>query len=512
MPSHAAIADGARDAFRKQIRIASARYRLERLTRVSRPIAWTLAVTLLAVLLLSLVTPLAAYALEMALALLVGGLAWAFVVYGARLDRHRLFVRMDAHAKLPDSVLSAGDWESAQEDPWREHQRVATLQLLEKIDWRKTWPMHWPRSLWVPLVSSLVLVLTLVLVQRNWMERSRLANLAEEQANAPVAAEKLKPLEQVFQDWDNAQKIAPSPEMEELLKQIKPMRDQMASGQMTEKQMLLKLNEVQAQLQAQKDKLEASSLEPMAQSLADAVKDLDGMSGMAAALQRKDFAAAREEASQAQQKYDSGTAKMPEGANAQTAASRLGDAAQKAANDAQASSSLSQMQNSVSHKDSSGMAKGLGGLKNSLGQQAQKQSQSHNLGTQLAQLGQCKNGMSNGSGISMGMPQLSLTKSLQQQHGAGSTTDPNRFGAQTQLDASHQQMKITGTTGDGASETQTESTNDPHLEKTASSMDKAQYAAYEKLSEQATEDENLPVADRQMIKRYFEDIRPPSNP
>jgi hypothetical protein len=238
------------------------------------------------------------------------------------------------------------------------------------------------------------------------------------------------------------------------------------------------------------------------------------MSGLAAALQRKDFAAAREQATQAQEKYNTGAAKMPEGENAHTAANRLGDAAQKASNDAQASSSLSQMQSSVSHKDGQGMAKGLDGLKNSLGQQAQRQAQSHNLGMQLAQLGQCKNGMCNGagSGMKMGLPQLSLAKSLQQQHGAGSTVDPNRFGAQTQLDAGHQQMKITGTAGDGASETQTESTNDPHQEQTASSMNKAQFSAYEKLSEQATEDENLPVADRQMIKRYFEDIRPQSNP
>jgi hypothetical protein len=32
------------------------------------------------------------------------------------------------------------------------------------------------------------------------------------------------------------------------------------------------------------------------------------------------------------------------------------------------------------------------------------------------------------------------------------------------------------------------------------------------MSEQAIDDENLPVADRQMIKRYFEDIRPQSTP
>ena len=56
------------------------------------------------------------------------------------------------------------------------------------------------------------------------------------------------------------------------------------------------------------------------------------------------------------------------------------------------------------------------------------------------------------------------------------------------------------------------STQDPHTEQTASGVNAAQFAQYEKLSEQATEDENLPVADRQMIKRYFEDIRPQASP
>jgi hypothetical protein len=514
MAGTSATADGPRDAFRKQIRIAAARYHLERLTRASWPIAWSIAATFWVVLILSLCTPVAAYALQIALALLALGLVGAVSIYCARLDRRRLFIRMDAHGKLPDSVLSAGDWENAVEDPWRERQRVETLRLLEKMDWKKAWPVTWPRLLWLPLTASFLLLITLGFVQHGWIGRTALAHLAEQQENAPVTAEQLKPLEQVFQDWDSAQKIAPSPEMQELLKQIKPMRDEMASGKMTEKQVLLKLNEVQARLQAAKDRLEASSLDPLAQSMADAVKDLDGMSGLAAALQRKDFAAAKEQAAQAQEKYNSGAAKMPEGDKARTAANHLGAAAQKASKDSQTSSSLGQMQNAVSKNDSSGMSKGLGGLKGSLGRQAQRQAQGKSLGTQLAQIDNFKNGMGkgDGEGTRIGLPQLSLAKSLEAQKGAGSTVDPNRFGAQTQLDANHQEMKITGTAGDGASEKQTESTNDPHLEQTASGVNSAQFSAYKKLSEQATEDENLPVADRQMIKRYFEDIRPQANP
>ena len=211
-------------------------------------------------------------------------------------------------------------------DPWREAQRLETLRLLEKINWRQAWPVRWPRLALAAagnFAFCSCVMLALVQIELG-AEQTHRAHLAEDLANAPVTAEQLKPLEQVFQDWDAAQKIAPSPELEKLLQDLKPMRDQMAEGKMTEKQVLLKLNEVQARLQAQKDQLAASSMEPTAQSIADAVKDLDGMSGLAAALQRKDFAAAKEQAAQAQEKYKSGEAKMPEGANAQTAARQAG--------------------------------------------------------------------------------------------------------------------------------------------------------------------------------------------
>ena len=521
-----ANADGQRDAFRKQIRIAAGRYHLERLARASWPIAWTLAAALWFVLIVALFTSLASRAGEIGLALVVTGLVCAIVVYRSRLERRRLLVRMDMHGQLPDSVLTAADWENASGDPWRERQRVETLRRLEKIDWRRAWPVRWPRLLWLPLAGAMALLLALGLVQRGWTQQERIAHLAETQANAPLAAEKLKPLEQVFKDWEAAQKIAPTPELEKMLQQLKPMREQMAAGEMTEKQVLLKLNEMQAELQAQRDKLQAGSLDAQAQTMADAVKDLDGMSGLAAALQRKDFAAAKEQAAEAQKKYESGAAKTPEGQNAENAASKLSDAAQKTSNDAQTSSSLSQMSKAASGKSGpqqsgSKMAKGLEGLKNGMAQQAQRQAQSHALGTQMAQLGEAKNEMAgNGEGQGQdgkmpGSSGLSLARTLQQQKGgkgAGSDSDPNRFGEQTQLDSANQQMKLTGTAGDGASQKQTERTNSPHMETTASGIDAAQFSAYEKMSEQATQDENLPVADRQMIKRYFENIRPQTHP
>jgi len=517
------------DAFGRHLALATQRGRLEQIARGLPRIAWALAVALLVILILALATPLAAWAFHVALALLLLAALGALYIYSRRIQRHRLLTRMDLHARLPDAVLSTGDWESESPDAWREGQRRATLRALGQIQWKTAWPVDWPRRATLPLVSALVLLAAIGLVHRQWHMQHRAAELAEAKASAPLPKDQIQPLDDVFKDWDAAQKIAPSPELAQLLKDVQPLREQMEDGKLTEKELLLKLNDVQSELEAQREKLESQSLEPAAQAMADAVRNLDGMSGLAAALERKDFAAAHDQADQAQQKYSSGAAKMPDAQTAQAGAQKLGDAAQQAASDSNASSSLRQMQDALGKGDGSQMGKGLSGLKGSLAQEAERQGEGRSNGIEMAQLSGFKNGLGNkpgdgngdqpgqdgnggGHGMQLGPPQLSLAKSLQPGSGAGNTTDPNQFGAKTQLADHTNEMKLTGTPGQGPSETQNESSNDPHLEKTASSISAPQFSAYQKLSEQAIDDENLPVADRQMIKRYFEEIRPAGNP
>ena len=486
---------------------AARRYRLERTLAASTILAWVAACGLLALLLAGLVAGSPGFLACLAGVWLFGCLAAAVVIYGWPVDQRRLKVRMDLHARLPDSTLSAGDWDGGPLDPWRQRQREQTVQALEKVTWISAWPVRWPRLVRVPLACAVFLVVGLALVDNhaNGIERAR--QVAAARANAPLPKEQLKPLEAVFADWEEAQKIAPSPEMEKLLKDLQPLREQMAAGTLSQKQLLLKLNDVQARLQAEQDKLDASSLDALAQPMAEAMQDLDAMSGVSAALQRKDYDAASQQTQRAEQQYESGQAKMPEGDNASEAANRLGSAASEAGQkNPEAASAMRQMQGATEQKDSSGMCKSLNALGQCLSHAGQSKSQSHNLSLQMAQLSQCKGGMCHSPGIGMGLPQLSLAKSMSEQHGAGTKTDPNRTGAATQLDGSHQQVAISGTAGAGPSETHTESTTEPRFDRTASGVSAADFSQYQKMSEEAMEDENLPIGHREVIKRYFENI------
>ncbi len=219
------------DAFGDHVALAARRGRLEQVARAVPGIAWMLAVALLVVLLLALGTPLVAWGFEIAAALfLVAAIGALYILYARRIQRHRLLIRMDLHARLPDSVLTTGDWENGTPDAWREGQRRATLRALEQIEWKSAWPVTWPKRANLPLVSALVLLAAISLLHRQWHAQHRAAELAEAKVNAPLPKDQLQPLNDVFKDWDAAQKIAPSPELAQLLKDVQPLRQQMEEG------------------------------------------------------------------------------------------------------------------------------------------------------------------------------------------------------------------------------------------------------------------------------------------
>ena len=97
---------------------------------------------------------------------------------------------------------------------------------------------------------------------------------------------------------------------------------------------------------------------------------------------------------------------------------------------------------------------------------------------------------------------------------AGTGTDPNPFGALTNLDAFRQLERITGVQGTG--ESTVEITETPVAENPETSTDgqstedsyKEVYTKYHKLSEDALSQEQIPLGYRFYVKRYFESIKP----
>lgn len=98
--------------------------------------------------------------------------------------------------------------------------------------------------------------------------------------------------------------------------------------------------------------------------------------------------------------------------------------------------------------------------------------------------------------------------------GVGGGTDPNPFGALTNLDSFRQLERITGVQGAGESTVETtevpiagDPTTSTEGQSTADSY-KEVYTKYHNLSEDALSQEQIPLGYRFYVKRYFESIKP----
>ena len=98
--------------------------------------------------------------------------------------------------------------------------------------------------------------------------------------------------------------------------------------------------------------------------------------------------------------------------------------------------------------------------------------------------------------------------------GVGGGTDPNPFGALTNLDSFRQLERIRGVQGTGESTVETTEVpidGDPETATDGQSAEdsyKEVYTKYHKLSEDALSQEQIPLGYRFYVKRYFESIKP----
>lgn len=437
--------------------------------------------------------------------IVLGGLAAFFVIvcgvaWFRPLPRGLLARRMDEHAGLADHAITSAELGAGEGGGWLRLQYEDTVARLEAIDWKKAWPLRWPRfSGWAGAVTVLLAAL---LAGRMWTYQP--APAADER---PGLANEAAMIEEVFKDWEMAAELTQDPELKKLLAEIQPMREELPN--MNEREMLLSLSKLQNKLEAMREAAAKESMEASASEMAVAFEGMEGMGKLAAAVRQKDFEKAAELAEKEAEKLGKPGAAVPKGADGESTQQKMSAAADKLGQNGQeqASSAMRQMQQAANKKDAQGMCQGMGQMGQSFGKEGQRQQARKNLGTQIAQIGQCKGGLGEGKCEGSG---LSLTKKIAEGkngEGAGSSSDPNREKAATEMGATRTEENLTGQTGEGESMTETLNSETPGSE--SPRLDRnAQFAQYEKLSEQAIADESLPLAYRETIRKYFEAIRP----
>lgn len=427
----------------------------------------------------------------------LGGLAMAWL---RPISDHRVVRAVDTHFGLPDHTLSAAELPTEVGADWRRLQHADTAACLADLDWKACWPVAWPKFSAAAGVAVLLLS-ALVAFRVAFLP---VPAIAAEGTNEDAAA-----IEEILADWEKTAELTGDPELREILAELQPLRDQLPG--MNEREMLLALSKLENKLEALRESAAKDSMETSAADMAAALEDVEGMGALAASLRRKELAEAARLAEKEAQKLGEKGAKTPAGADNASTQQQMARASERLSQSGQpeAASAMNQTREGGQKKDPSEMSKGLAKLGQSLAKAGQSQAAQARLGLQLAQLGECKAGMGQKPGEGIG---LSLLPKLSQQKGkgkgAGSETDPDREKAPTDLGAERSLEGLTGQAGSGDSQVETLASDTPGSEAPRDARS-AQFAQYEKLSQQAIEDENLPLAYRESIRKYFEAIKPP---
>ena len=502
---------------RTQLDAAARRWRLEWLGHALGRLAVGLAAVFTAWALLTLLRPATARDWPAGALATVGIVA--LIVAESRLrepDWGRIRRRADRCLGLPDAVLSAAEFQeggevaaSAPAAEWRARQLAQTAASLRQVDWRRAWPVRVPT---LARAAGVVALLAVAFV--GW----RFAALrASERPRPPTAQaqDAALALRQVLDDWDQSERDQHDPELRKLLDELKPLRERLArpDAALEEHEAFKELSRVEDKLAAMQFRLDAQSLQPLSADLAAALEKVDGLGTLAADVRRRDFESAEAQAADAARRMEAPEAKTPQGAPAAEAAEKFARLSQQFGQQGNegAQQSMNAMKDGLQQQQASQMGKGLGGLKQSLANQNARDAQKKSLSTQLRQMKAGKDGLGDKESLCRCMsliPKLSLQRNQKPGHGAGRETDPNRTGNLSSLAADRTQEKVSGAANEqGESETTNLSTNEPPQENAGPGR-AANFRAYEALSRQAVSDENLPLAHRQTIKRYFESIRP----
>jgi hypothetical protein len=235
----------------------------------------------------------------------------ALVVLWARpRGQGKLPRKMDRFAGLPDLALAAAEL-ADENSPWTRLQKSQAVKALENKDWKRLWPVALPRWFWPRLLALLVLAAACFLP--GWFQAEEERALADAEAarrTSPELREDLLAVEEMFEEWEKAGTERQDEWQSKLMKEVQPLRERLAKGEMTERQLLIELSKVEETLRAMQESLKSDSVQQFADPLAKTFEPHEGMGALAAALRREAFEQSKEEAERLAEKFEQNQMRM----------------------------------------------------------------------------------------------------------------------------------------------------------------------------------------------------------
>jgi len=409
---------------------------------------------------------------------------------------------IDQHHHLPDSAISSYELSSSVDEripsAWRKAQAKDTVKRLRSSSL--------PRLRWQPLGVGGILFVAALLLALIPPHSTTSVVPPTETSTTPDAAK----LDLLFEDWEKAASTKPDPALNELLAAIEPFRNELQQGNPSLQSIFVELSKIDERLASTQEALKASSLDSQSGKLAEALKQMGGVDALAESISEKSYDEAAEAARQialAMNQTGTGAASLAINAvsrkNLQNLSAELATGSHQ-----QMSKALQQLSQSNSSED---FSQALQQMSEALDQESSQQQAQRHASLQRMQLASAKEAMEKGQSSEAGLslvPSLSVTKQEEQGKGAGAEDNTARSGAliaSTPSGAPSLALKgVPDSLGESTVST-VRASNAPRM--IAPTQEGLAPSDYQRLSLQAIEDENLPLAHRLAIRRYFEMIR-----
>lgn len=440
--------------------------------------------------------------------LAVGPILGALI--GIRRTAHwrRAAAAVDVHYSLKDRTITALQLLSQPAaNPLHELQVEETLGRLQSVDASHVAPITWPKwSRWA--IGSAVAALAILV----WPFASQPVEAVVDRPDgiaeaAAIIAEELEQLKDIAEDESQTELATAVEELSDELELLE-------NPETDVREALATISEMQAEMAEMMQKYDTAAIDAQMQALAEALSSAAAFQGAAAELKDGDYAEAADEL----EKLEKADLDRKE---SRSLAERLAEvsAAMKQSGLSELSDTVDQLSDGCRDCDSDKLSKSSKSLAGQCRSQALRKNLAQLLSQKLNRLSECKSMCQGGqckkcggncqSGQCHGKNSLARGESAKSEKASknwGQGSHGKLDGESTSLDSQRTQEQVTGTAGDGPSEFET--TSSPEGEENARRGYRDTYGKYRKLSETVLESEPIPLGQRQLIRNYFEIIRP----
>lgn len=445
---------------------------------------------------------------ELSTAVYVGILAAGPVIgllCGLALRRswHSAAEAVDAHYDLKDRTVSAlafinqpsqGDLHALQMED--------TIGHLKNVQPNVVVPFKASRSWTLAGVGTIAAALLLFLPMSQPQAEASLTptpdNILAAVADTKAKITELtKKLAETTQDLEDEKADEEKKGLEELAKKLQEKIEELSQPNLNEREALAKLSEMQAEMQNLANQLNVAALDGQLSSLGNALAASQAFEGAGKALQEGKLEKAAKELEKIDEvKLTPKEAKALEEKLKQLA-KKMGEAGQ---------GSLSEAVGELAENLKSGngkVGKGTKQIAKSVNNAIKRRKANELLNNANEELKECKCNCQNNGGARVKNP----TKSNNPSSNWGRAIAGNIDGEKTKLGSKRNDLQLTGTPG-GEGDSDVETTSTPEARQLSSREYKEKYENAKKAMESVVEGEPIPLGHRQMVKRYFESIRP----